>query len=144
MNQLAAAAVQSPSFAKQALNMVSALVIFAVILYLAYLASKLVGKRYTPGGLGKKNVQVLESISLGPNKSLLLVQAGEKTMLLGVTKERITYLSEVDRDTITLPEPPDGEPLDFAKALKLATAKRFGKSKDAPDQGKGDGDDNTS
>lgn len=105
-------------------NVLTTLIVFVVILYLAYMASKLVGKRY--GGMStQKNIKVLDMQTLAPNKSLVIVQTGGKTMLLGVTKEQITCLTELDADALTLQAGTAAEPLDFAKALKTAVSQRF-------------------
>lgn len=112
----------------------SALVVFAVMLYLAYMATKLIGKRY--GGGNGRNVRVLETVPLGQNKHLFLVKAADKTLLLGCAKEGITCLAELDADSLLPPEQ-NGEPLDFTKALKQATLARFGKAKPAPPEKKG-------
>jgi flagellar biosynthetic protein FliO len=48
------------------------------------------------GGGGGRQLQVLETRALGPNRSLHLVRLGGRAVLLGVTPERITQLLEID------------------------------------------------
>ncbi len=48
------------------------------------------------GGGGGRQLQVLETRALGPNRSLHLVRLGGRAVLLGVTPERINRLLEID------------------------------------------------
>ena len=44
----------------------------------------------------KSLLKVIESASLGPNRAVHLVRAGQKLLVLGSTAEQITLLSEVE------------------------------------------------
>ena len=48
------------------------------------------------GGGGKQHLQVLETRSLGPNRSLQLVRVGERAVLVGVTQERVSSLLQIE------------------------------------------------
>lgn len=101
------------------------LVIFLVVMYLAYVASKLVGKRYSAGG---RNLQLIETMSIAPNKQLYIVRAADKTFLLASSKDGVTCLGELDGDKLVAVQNTD-EPLDFAAALRKAAQERFAKNK---------------
>ena len=70
----------------------------------------------TGGGDDGRQLQVLETRALGPNRSLHLVRLGGRAVLLGVTPERINQLLEIDDPdeverlsvAITQAEPPPG------------------------------------
>ena len=54
------------------LSMIGALVIFILILVLAYFATKYIGRRYgTTGASGGRYVEVLERVAFGPDRCLL-------------------------------------------------------------------------
>jgi flagellar biosynthetic protein FliO len=66
------------------------------VLGLAYISLALL-KRYTFGNAGAQRgnaLQVIESTALAPNRSVYLVRAGDRHVLLGVTPTQITALSE--------------------------------------------------
>ncbi|MFN0074236.1 MAG: flagellar biosynthetic protein FliO [Chloroflexota bacterium] len=66
------------------------------VLGLAYVSLALL-KRYTYGGSGMQRgnaLKVLESTTLAPNRTVYLVRAGDRHVLLGVTPTQITALSE--------------------------------------------------
>lgn len=72
----------------------------AVILGAAYFATKYLARR----GLnrsGNKNLKIIESVSLGIDRSLLLVKVGEQYLLLGSTQKNITMLSEIDSEKLS-------------------------------------------
>ena len=92
-----------------------------VILVLG-VAAIFVVKRLLPriGVSQGKQVRVLETVYLGPRKSLYVVRVGERTLLVSGTRERLSLLADV---TGSLPpEEPDG-PAPLAEAP--SSGKRF-------------------
>lgn len=67
------------------------------VLALAYVALTVL-KRHVAGIAGGRGsqLQVLESTTLAPNRSVYLVRAGSKRLVLGVTTGQITTLAELD------------------------------------------------
>lgn len=57
-------------------------------------------KRYTSGSVSQRGtlLEVLDSTTLGPNRSVYVVRAGPKRLVLGVTQNQITALAELDAD----------------------------------------------
>jgi len=45
--------------------------------------------------LGKRDIKIAESISLGPNKTVHLLEIGRRKILVGSTNENITMLADV-------------------------------------------------
>jgi flagellar biogenesis protein FliO len=95
-----------------AFEFIWALLMFAVVLVMAYFATKFIGK--TRGGNfgGKRNgnLTVIEGCSVGAGTFVQLIRVGLdddkcRYYLIGVTKERITFITEVERDGLTLEEP---------------------------------------
>lgn len=89
----AAQPVQSSGWSMAA-YLLSLLVVFAFVAFLAYFASKFIGKKFSVAQVGKVS-KVLDSMSLGPNRSLYVVEIAGKVLLLGVTEQNITLLEEI-------------------------------------------------
>lgn len=75
------------------------IVMFVIVIALAYMLTK---KLATIGShrMKGKNMKVLEALQLGINQYLYLVKIGNKTMIIGVSKETIKYIGEVDDESI--------------------------------------------
>lgn len=71
------------------------IIIFVIILFLAYLSTKWIARAKISNGRNR-NLHIIESVSVGIQGTVQLVKAGERFFLIGVTKEKITFLSEVD------------------------------------------------
>lgn len=54
-------------------------------------------RRFGPAGLARqgRSIRVIESASLGQGRSLVVVEAGERRLLLGVTAQQISLVSEL-------------------------------------------------
>ncbi len=73
----------------------------AIILGAAYFVTKFIaGKGFSASN--NKNLKVVESISLGIDKTLLLVKVGEQYLLLGSTQKNISFLSAIDQEQLSL------------------------------------------
>lgn len=68
----------------------------AIILGAAYYVTKYIAKRGFKAS-GNKNLKIVESVSLGIDKSLMLVKVGEQYLLLGSTQKSISMLAEIDQ-----------------------------------------------
>ena len=101
---------------------------FILILYLAYFATKKIGKRMSVKGVGGKNIRIIDSISIGQHGSVLLIMTAGKLLLVGVTQQGMSLLSELDPNEIDIDEEsPQGGTMEFSQALKKAVEQRFGK-----------------
>jgi flagellar biosynthetic protein FliO len=76
------------------------------VLALAYVSLAAL-RRYTAGAASQRGtlLEVLDSTTLGPNRSVYVVRAGEKRLVLGVTQQQITALAELDGETALTPSP---------------------------------------
>jgi len=74
------------------------------VLALAYVSMAAL-KRYTSGSVSQRGtlLEVLDSTTLGPNRSIYVVRAGQKRLVLGVTQNQITALAELDPDDTGTP-----------------------------------------
>lgn len=74
------------------------LAIVLVVIWVAVIAMRWYVRRSTgtPGGGPSRNVEVLETRALGPNRALHLVRVGDRAVLVGATAERISPLVAIE------------------------------------------------
>ena len=93
------------------------LIVFIGVIVLAIYMTKMVGgARYSKRGMGG-NLRLIDSIGLGFQNGIHLVKAGKKYVLLGITKDRITFLSELSESDIEQAEDSDSERPSFDNYL---------------------------
>lgn len=105
------------------LSLIGALVIFILILFLAYFFTKYVGKHYGTSSMGAGHMETLDRIVLGPDRSLLLVRVAGKVLLLGITSQQITRLEELNPELFPQQEGSQKGTVDFLAVLKKAVNK---------------------
>lgn len=108
-------------------SVLGVLIAFVIILFCAYIATKFIGKRMTIRSVGNKNINIIESVSLGQNKALLIVESAGKTFLLGMTQNKISLISELEGEKIISHDKSTGETMEFSKAFKTVLENNFGK-----------------
>ncbi len=79
------------------------LIAFFAVLFGAYYVTKLFARFQSKKVLGN-NIKVIESIMIGPQKTIQLVKVGQEYLLIGVTKDHITYLKSIENDQVTFNE----------------------------------------
>jgi len=77
------------------IKLVMLLIIFGCLLFLAYVTTKFIGQK-AANSMKSKHMKVLESISLGLDKHLYLVQVGDKNLLIGTYGKNMQYLCNVE------------------------------------------------
>lgn len=106
------------------------IVLFVGILYLAYISTKYIGKKYSVfSGVSGKNMKVLDTMSISQDKVLMIVKAGGKAVLLGVSKDHMEYICDVDESQLSLTDngASSEAPLnpDFVSAFKTILSDRM-------------------
>ena len=92
------------------------------VLFLAWYLLRFLSKRM-PGARAAGAIQILDRVNIGREKSLLIVKAGDKTLLVGMSDNAVATLCEFDDDTqFSVAAQP--EPNDFSAILQSA-AKKF-------------------
>lgn len=120
------------SAAGRVITVLFTIVLFAAILYLAYLTTKFIGKKYSiSSGMSGKNLKIIDSLSLAPDKVLMIVKAGGKTVLVGLSRDHMEYICDVDENELTIPEESAAAPFssDFIGAFKNVLSEKMGNLK---------------
>lgn len=73
------------------------------IFILTYYITKYISRARISGKM-RGNVCIMEVISVGVQSSVQLIKAGKKYLLIGVSKDRIVFLTEVNPDDLEFPE----------------------------------------
>ncbi len=83
------------------IRFVTVLLIFLFVLLLAVATTKFAGS-YQRGQLLDRNIKLVESFRLGPNKFIQIVQVGEHYLVLAVSKDNVNLLMELDEDEVAV------------------------------------------
>lgn len=115
------------------------LAVFILILYLAYFATKKLGKRLSIKGVRNKNIKILESVSIGQNNAIMIVESAGKTLLVGVTQNGMSLISELDGSKLVIEEQKNvGQTMEFSQAFKTVLEEKFGRKIDKNKESKDD------
>ena len=87
---------------------VTVTLIFVLVLAITYFTTRWIGS-YQKKKMSYGNIQVIESMRLSNNKILEIVKAGNKCVLIAVCKDTVTYLGEVDEETLEFKKPENNE-----------------------------------
>ncbi len=80
------------------MKIISALVIVLIAIYLSiYLLKKTMGKKFS-GNRKLDSLEVIETTFVAPKKTISLVRIGNKSVLVGVTEQNISMLTELTTD----------------------------------------------
>lgn len=112
----------------------TALLIFVFVLIITWFTSKYIANFQKQSMVGK-NIEVMETTRISPNKYLQIVKAGEQYLLIAVCKDTVTMLTELDADQLVMENTDSTMPMDFSDILKKAKhkIKRKGTDKEQAD-----------
>lgn len=85
------------------LQLIATLFVFVLVLALTYFVTKWIAKSGAMQSRAK-NIKVIETYKIAPSKYIQIIQIGKKQYAIGVTKEQITYLTELTEDQLKIPE----------------------------------------
>ena len=89
----------SSSF-ENAMQLIGVLIIFVVVLIITYFTTKWVGG-YQKVRMKNKNLQMIESLNVAPNKYMCLVKAGEVYLVIAVGKDEVTLLTQLTKEQLS-------------------------------------------
>ncbi len=116
------------------IKMFSALIVVVIAIYVGvYLLRRTMGKKFS-GNRAYNSLEVLETTFVAPKKSVSLVRVADRSVLIGVTDQSISVLTELDAEAtsqILSKECENEESLSFADLFR-STAKRIQESTRRP------------
>ena len=80
-------------------QLITVILIFALVLFVTVYTTKLVGSFQKMQGVNR-NMEVIETLRIANNKYLQIVRAGNKYFVIGVGKEDVSMLVEVGEDEL--------------------------------------------
>jgi len=78
-------------------------IMFVIVAFSAYYTTKFIASSKRKIG-NSNNMKVIEGIALSPHANIQLVSVAGQYFLIGVTKENITFLTEVSGENISISE----------------------------------------
>jgi len=113
------------------LSLMWLLICVLAVIALAYLFTRYVagkGGSFPGSGSGSDQFKVLGRLSLGREQSLVLVQAGERYLLLGAAPSGVTLVAELTQEEAQAlyprPSPDQPAPPSFGEALRTVLKQR--------------------
>ena len=80
-------------------ELIGLIVIFAVVLIVCYYTTKFVaGRQLVQKRLG--NFEVIETFPISQNKYLQLIRMGEKYIVIAVSKDTVSYITELNEEEV--------------------------------------------
>lgn len=83
------------------IQLVVVLIMFLFVLGLSYLAARLAGN-FQSNIQSRNNVKIIETIRIGNNKYIQIVKIGSRYAAIGVGKDDITFLTELEEEELNL------------------------------------------
>ena len=94
-------------------------VLFIIVLVLCAFTNKFVAG-YQKSKMISGNIHVLETFKIGNNKYIQIVQIGDKTFAIGLGKDSVTMIGELNEESLTISETSDYDGMDFKNILDKA------------------------
>lgn len=83
------------------IQLVVVLIMFLFVLALAYLTARFAG-RFQSNIQSRSNIRVIETARLGNNKYVQIIKVGSRYIAIGVGKDTISFLTQLDEDELNL------------------------------------------
>ena len=109
-------------------TIVGMLVIFIIILAAAYYTAKFLGQKSGFAG-PSRNLKVIETCRLAPDRYLQIVRAGNAYYLIAITRNSITKIAELPKETIEEYQPVADGQGKFLEIFKEQFKDKFNKKK---------------
>jgi flagellar biosynthetic protein FliO len=117
--------------------LVSSLLVLGVVCVVAWLVVRY-GGRWLAAGQAGRGVEVLARVPLEPRRSLFVIEAAGKTLLLGTSEMGLTVLAELDGAVFRAEAGQKAKSGGLAALVQAALERRRGKGA-GPGAGPGDG-----
>lgn len=96
--------LENPNKANPALELLGIFLIFGCVLYLAYIVSRFIGKKFSAAS-HSRHMQVVDRVSLGLDKHLILMRVGSEHYLFLSSRKDFKMVAKVAIDKNDAEEP---------------------------------------
>ncbi|MCR5267381.1 MAG: flagellar biosynthetic protein FliO [Lachnospiraceae bacterium] len=100
------------------MQFLTALLVFVFVVALTYFTVRWVGTYQKVQG-GNRNFEVIETCKVTSNKYLQIIKVGSRYFLIGIGKDELTFMTELEADDLDL-SVRTGLPDNFQKLLQKA------------------------
>ncbi len=95
---------------------VTVLILFIAVLAVTYLVTRYIGGLQR-GQTKGNNIEVIETVRIGQNQCVEIVRVADRYLAVGIGKEEVTMLAELDKDSVDLPQEGSGVMQSFKEIL---------------------------
>ncbi len=99
------------------------IIIFILVVVACYYITRFVGSKQLKQ-MKNSNFTVIDTYRVTANKFLQLVRMGEKYIVISVTKDSITVITELSKEEVILPESKSGQDKSFTSILSEMIKKK--------------------
>ncbi len=99
------------------IQLIGLIILLVLILVATYYTTRFVGN-VKLGQLKNSNFQLIDAYRISPNKLLQIVKIADKYVVLAVCKDTITFITELDEDSVTARDFQTKEKLTFSQLLE--------------------------
>lgn len=99
------------------IQLIGLIILLALIIAATYFTTRLIGN-VKQGQMKNSNFTLIDAYRVSPNKLLQIVKIGDKYVVLAVCKDTITYITELDEDSVTARNYQTNEKLSFSKLFE--------------------------
>jgi flagellar protein FliO/FliZ len=107
---------------KDYFQFITVIILFFVILWAAYISTRYLGNLQMNKSKGN-NLKIIEVIPVGPQKTLQLIRIGSEYMVIGVSKDHITFVQSVDESKLVFSENNKEAVIPFSAYMKKFISK---------------------
>lgn len=117
--------LMSSGAVESVVQLFTAIIIFVFVLFITFWTTRFIAK-YQKQTMTSGNMEVVETTRIAPNKYLQIVRAGDRYFVIGIGKDTITMLSEIEAEQLNLKTDSEGDiqPIDFRAILEKAKNSR--------------------
>jgi len=75
------------------------IVVFSIVIFLTFYSTKFIAKVKMKSNKNN-NLKIIESIQVGFGQYIMLIKAGDKYLVISVTKDKINFIAQLDNDSV--------------------------------------------
>lgn len=120
--------VGNTSWLESVVQLILVILIFIFVVFLAYLAARIAGSYQANVFNKQSNIKVIETYRITNNKFIQVVKIGDKYAAIGIGKDEVNLLMELNEDSITEINPQLAAKIDFKDVLAKVKNKKLNKN----------------